>query len=83
MERLKNVNVYNIDMEDYAYITFILGRDFLHDKLKYDNGEEFEDDIAFEECIKITDEFLSSDEYKQHKGLYDCLIDFLQRKQLI
>ena len=81
MNRLENVNVYNVDMEDFAYLVFVLGRDFLHDKLKYDNGEAFEDDIAYETCANIIVDFMKSEEYQQHKSVYDCLIDYLNNRE--
>lgn len=67
--------------ENISYGIFVLGYDLLQEKL---NKLDFPCDVAYEECKKIYDSFLSSKEYFLDKSEYECLQDYLEEnKELV
>ena len=63
---------------DFMYYVFCIGYDEYIRKLANISSDAC--DWAFEDAIKITREFWDSEENKQNKSGYDCLIDYLERK---
>lgn len=69
-----------ISDNDKNYITFILGYDLLNKT--FANSGESECDLVYEKAKAYTEEFLSSEYNVLTKNLYDCLVDFVQSKEL-
>ena len=58
--------------EEYYYIVFVLGRDFLKGILPY------EDDMAYDFCKKVANDFKKSSYNVNTKGLYECLEEYIK-----
>lgn len=68
--------------EEKNYIIFMLAHDFLHSKLKYENGYLIENDIAYDICNNIANEFIKSKEYKNTTfSLYESLENWCENNK--
>lgn len=78
---VKEAKENELGLDSLSYWTFVLGYDLLHDYLMKDN---LGCDIAYEDSIKITKDFMRSEEYKDtSKSGYDALVDYLKNKKLL
>lgn len=59
-------------MKEYDdYVVFILGRDLLKDVLPYEN------DLAYDVCVKVAKDFQTSEFNRNTRGLYECVEDYV------
>ena len=57
-------------VEERYYLAYVLGYDLLHDTIDVSNNSEC--DTSFEICLKIVDEFMGSEDYKDMRfSTYD------------
>lgn len=63
------------------YIIFILGYDLLNEELS--NNSDPECDIAYDKCNKIADDFINSEYNNEFKGMYDCLVDYVESERYL
>lgn len=81
-QKLKNIDNISFKMEEEkAYIMFVLAYDLLQEEFK--NCSEPECDLAFEKCNKMAEDFLKSKFNTNTKGLYDCLVDYVESKRYV
>lgn len=67
-----------METRDFNYIIFVLGRDLLKGILPYEN------DLAFELCEEIANNFSQSKYNVDTKGLYECLEEYIKdNKELL
>lgn len=62
----------NLEDNDCQYIAFVLGRDLLKNVLPYEN------DLAYDFCKKVAQDFKDSVYNVGYRGLYECLEDYVK-----
>lgn len=71
-EKVANNNEYIDDKDNYYYAVFVLGRDLIKGIVPYEN------DLAYEFCKEVVEDFEQSKYNVNTKGLYECLEDYVK-----